>query len=632
MKSYHLGKIIIALLLILCGEVHADLICSAFSPEASSGIIPEASDFTIEIWIDNTTPGEDLLGGSFTFYLYSPDASISTISHRNVGGLLSTQSLEYINNFESYFNFLIMELEDGWNGSLPDTVGVSFSGVFGLPPGNPNQGYLRFSFSAVDNGTLCIDSTPYPPNPTWDWLFSAQFYPVTFNGPYCWTIGEVQTNEIAVTNLDDAGVGSLRWAIDSANTSTNADSIVFSVSGTIFLADALPTLSNDTTKIIGSTAPGGIHSMIIDGSGMAGETAAFLINASYCEIEGLVIKNSTGNAITITGMASEGNRISKNLIYDNDGLAIDLGGGGVTDNDPSDSDEGPNHLLNYPVIDSAVYNPLDSGYSVYFDFSESGVVEFFAAHTANDPSRPEDPSGHGEAYEYLGSMDVSTKAKQVFSCPKNAPIFTSITATMTSDQGTSKMSYNYTLFTAPLIIVAYSPVNLKIIDPVGDSVGKDASGVFFNSIGDATYDESPNDSVTIFYPLEGTYIIIVVTEDGAPPGSTYGIGIRIDGSTQCILIENANAPVAGEADTLDYLVEEGYHYENGDATGDKIYNLLDILLIIDCLYGTGEVSCPDPYLSGDANCDRLLNLIDILYLIDYIYGVPPGPPPCPLGE
>jgi parallel beta-helix repeat protein len=44
--------------------------------------------------------------------------------------------------------------------------------------------------------------------------------------------------------------------------------------------------------------------------------------------------------------------------YDNDGLAIDLGNDGPTNNDPSDLDTGPNHYQNYPVLTSFSSNPL----------------------------------------------------------------------------------------------------------------------------------------------------------------------------------------------------------------------------------------------------------------------------------
>ena len=68
----------------------------------------------------------------------------------------------------------------------------------------------------------------------------------------------------------------------------------------------------------------------------------------------------------------------------------------------------------------------------------------------------------------------------------------------------------------------------------------------------------------------------------------------------------------------------------GDASGDCAVNLLDILYLIDYLYGTPMGPAPDPPEAGDANYDGAINLLDVLYLIDYLYGNPPGPEPvCP---
>jgi titin len=58
-----------------------------------------------------------------------------------------------------------------------------------------------------------------------------------------------------VTNLNDSGVGSLRWAIENSNTDPNLKTINFNVAGggTILLATELPTLTTSVT-IDGSTA------------------------------------------------------------------------------------------------------------------------------------------------------------------------------------------------------------------------------------------------------------------------------------------------------------------------------------------------------------------------------------------
>jgi len=67
----------------------------------------------------------------------------------------------------------------------------------------------------------------------------------------------------------------------------------------------------------------------------------------------------------------------------------------------------------------------------------------------------------------------------------------------------------------------------------------------------------------------------------------------------------------------------------GDANNDLAFNLLDILWIIDYVYGTPQGPAPQPYdtCSGDPNCDCLVNLLDILHLIAHIYQDPVGDPP-----
>jgi len=54
-------------------------------------------------------------------------------------------------------------------------------------------------------------------------------------------------------------------------------------------------------------------------------------------------------AISVVGIESEDNNLTRNR-YGWNGIDIDLGADGVTDNDPRDRDRGPNGLLNRPVI------------------------------------------------------------------------------------------------------------------------------------------------------------------------------------------------------------------------------------------------------------------------------------------
>ncbi|MBN2227604.1 MAG: VCBS repeat-containing protein [candidate division Zixibacteria bacterium] len=83
-------------------------------------------------------------------------------------------------------------------------------------------------------------------------------------------------------------------------------------------------------------------------------------------------------------------------------------------------------------------------------------------------------------------------------------------------------------------------------------------------------------------------------------------------------------------DVLERILNFFREYMCGDANADEAVNLLDILYVIDYLYGSPAGPAPNPLDAGDANADGAVNLLDILYVIDYLYGSPPGPEPlCP---
>ncbi len=71
----------------------------------------------------------------------------------------------------------------------------------------------------------------------------------------------------------------------------------------------------------------------------------------------------------------------------------------------------------------------------------------------------------------------------------------------------------------------------------------------------------------------------------------------------------------------------GATFTCGDVDDDGAINLIDILYLIDFIYGDPAGPQPDPLISGDADGDGFVNLIDILYLIDFVYSEPPGPGP-----
>lgn len=91
------------------------------------------------------------------------------------------------------------------------------------------------------------------------------------------------------------------------------------------------------------------------------------------------------------------------------GLGIDLGSGpGVTANDPSDADTGPNGRQNFPVLTSvSISNVVNNKVNItgFLDSRPSTTyeLEFFA----NDGL---DPSNYGEGKTFLGAINVTTNA------------------------------------------------------------------------------------------------------------------------------------------------------------------------------------------------------------------------------
>jgi len=63
---------------------------------------------------------------------------------------------------------------------------------------------------------------------------------------------------------------------------------------------------------------------------------------------------------------------------------------------------------------------------------------------------------------------------------------------------------------------------------------------------------------------------------------------------------------------------------HGDANGDQVIDLADVVFLINYLY-KGDIP-PNPLEAGDANCDGNVDLADVVYLINYLYKGGPAPP------
>ena len=104
-----------------------------------------------------------------------------------------------------------------------------------------------------------------------------------------------------------------------------------------------------------------------------------------------------GAGVSLSVSAGIFNYIDPNKTYSNSGLGTDLQDNAmVLPNDVDDPDEGPNHLMNYPVLSSAVYEGGDLTVMGTLNSESGRFYNIFIF--ANDEC---DPSGYGEGQRFL---------------------------------------------------------------------------------------------------------------------------------------------------------------------------------------------------------------------------------------
>lgn len=126
------------------------------------------------------------------------------------------------------------------------------------------------------------------------------------------------------------------------------------------------------------------------------------------DLEGNVIANNVRGVVIATPAGTStvlGNRISRNSIYDNTQLGIDLGADGITANDNGDADSGPNELFNFPIIKKA---NVQGGQLVISGVAPAGaLIEFYIADANGSEGRTYLFTAQ-EGGSYLGINDDST--------------------------------------------------------------------------------------------------------------------------------------------------------------------------------------------------------------------------------
>ncbi len=179
-------------------------------------------------------------------------------------------------------------------------------------------------------------------------------------------------------------------------------------------------------------------------------------------LTGLQLIGSSGNTVTanqigdngsagISISSGSGNTLTGNQILNNGNLGVDLLPGGVTLNDPGDSDTGSNTLQNFPVLSGAATDgsTLEIAGTLNSQPNTTFGIEFFSSPAC-------DASGYGEGETPLSTFSVTTDATGNASFVQSlAGTFTAgevITALATSPGGsTSEFSQCVTIVDTTLI-------------------------------------------------------------------------------------------------------------------------------------------------------------------------------------
>ena len=210
--------------------------------------------------------------------------------------------------------------------------------------------------------------------------------------------------------------------------------------GTEVLGNRIGTTANGTAAL-GNGAAGvlffGVSSENLLGDGTSAGSNTIAFNGQ----DGVDVANNTGN------------EISRNSVFSNAGLGIDLVGPGEnasttsipTNNDAGDTDTGANNLQNKPVVSSARTGSLKSTIKGRLDSNhdQTFTVEFFA-----------NPSNTNEGKTFIGETTVKTSVDGLasFTFTPSAKVAAgqtiTATATNTTTHDTSEFSAPRTVATA----------------------------------------------------------------------------------------------------------------------------------------------------------------------------------------
>jgi hypothetical protein len=185
--------------------------------------------------------------------------------------------------------------------------------------------------------------------------------------------------------------------------------------------------------------------------------------------QGNTIAFNRNNGVLLTGnpFALIANSIRSNAIFSNGLLGIDLGGDGVTPNDPGDGDSGFNNFQNFPVITSVTGNSSQT--TITGTLNSTPNTAFSINFYSNSSC---DPSGNGEGAKPFGlgaigaTTDASGNASFGVAISVPLPAGQVITATATDPAGNTS-EFSACDASKAVGSVQFAVTSAKVIEDVG---------------------------------------------------------------------------------------------------------------------------------------------------------------------
>jgi trimeric autotransporter adhesin len=240
--------------------------------------------------------------------------AVHIVSHGESGRLWLGSGLVSVDGLRAHSGF------DAWRNALADDADVLLWGC-NVADGEAGEAFVRqFAASTGADVAASSDDTGSAArggNWTLEFAVGGVLPGNVLAGPQ-WN-GLLAT--FTVTNINDAGAGSLRQAILDANANAGADIITFNIAGTgthtITPLTVLPTITDtvvlDATTDNSFAANGNRPAIVLDGNNLVAGGLTLSSTADGSTIRGLVIRDFGGVALTIAA-GSDNNRIVGNYI------------------------------------------------------------------------------------------------------------------------------------------------------------------------------------------------------------------------------------------------------------------------------------------------------------------------------